>query len=126
MGSSALQPAKPEPESNTLSARASQAERRQRVRVAARLPLTVKFGGLYETKGEALNISTQGMLFLADRALEAGSKTELVFRLPRAMIGRDGVWLRCAAEVVRVGERAGEKKFGVAARLTSHDVFEVS
>ncbi|HLK32285.1 MAG TPA: PilZ domain-containing protein [Terriglobales bacterium] len=100
------------------------AERRGRVRVAAQLPLTVKYGDIYETRGEAINFSTGGMFFLLDKHLPLGSPVELVFALPPRMIGREGVWLRCPAEVVRVQLRLPEKKFAVAARIKSYRVFE--
>ncbi len=101
-------------------------ERRGRVRVAARLPLTVKYGGIYESATEAADISTRGMFFAFRQRLEIGTAIELVFRLPRRVIGVDGIWLRCPAEVVRVEEGLPEGKFGIAARINSYEVFRVS
>ncbi len=101
-------------------------ERRTRIRVLAQLPLTVKFGGVYESMAEAANISARGMLFLLPTRLEIGTAVELVFRLPRNVIGVEGVWLRCPAEVVRVDEGLPEGKFGIAARIKSYEVFRVS
>lgn len=99
-------------------------ERRDRIRVFTQLPLTVKFGGVYETMAEAVNISARGMFFMAQEPLAVGTAIELVFRLPRRVIGVEGVWLRCAAEVIRVEEREGT--FGIAARITGYEVFRVS
>ena len=99
-------------------------ERRDRIRVFTQLPLTVKFGGVYETMAEAVNISARGMFFMAQEPLAVGTAMELVFRLPRRVIGVEGVWLRCAAEVIRVEEREGT--FGIAARITGYEVFRVS
>ena len=99
-------------------------ERRERIRVFTQLPLTVKFGGVYETMAEAANISARVMFFMAQERLEVGTAIELVFRLPRRVIGVEGVWLRCAAEVIRVEERKG--KFGIAAQIKSYEVFRVS
>ena len=99
-------------------------ERRERIRVFTQLPLTVKFGGVYETMAEAVNISARGMFFMAQERLAVGTTIELVFRLPRRIIGAEGIWLRCSAEVIRVEEREG--KFGIAAQIKSYEVFRVS
>lgn len=101
-------------------------ERRARVRVLSQLPLSVKFGGIYETMAEAANISARGMFFVLQQRLEIGSVVELIFRLPRRVIGLDGIWLRCPAEVVRVQDGLPEGKLGIGARITSYEVFRVS
>ena len=101
-------------------------ERRARVRVLSQLPLSVKFGGIYETMAESANISARGMFFVLQQRLEVGSVVELIFRLPRRVIGVDGIWLRCTAEVVRVQDGRPEGKFGIGARFTSYEVFRVS
>jgi hypothetical protein len=97
-------------------------ERRERTRVFSRLPLTVRFGGIYESVAEGINISARGMFFLMQQPLQIGSAVELVFRLPRRVIGVDGVWLRCPAEVVRV-EGLLEGKFGIGAKINGYEVF---
>jgi hypothetical protein len=101
----------------------SGSERRVRVRVSSRLPLSVKFGGIYESPAEASNISARGMFFALPQRLEIGTAIELVFRLPRHVIGVDGIWLRCPAEVVRVQEGLPEGRFGIAAKITSYEIF---
>ena len=98
-------------------------ERRERTRVSSVLPLTVKFGGIYESAAEATNLSARGMFFALQKRLDAGTSIELVFRLPRHVIGVDGIWLRCAAEVVRVQEGLPEGKFGIAAKIIGYEVF---
>lgn len=101
-------------------------ERRSRIRVLTQLPLTVKFGGVYESMAEASDISARGMFFVMQGRLDAGTAIELVFRLPRRVIGVEGIWLRCPAEVMRVEDGLPEGKFGVAARIKSYEVFRVS
>ena len=98
-------------------------ERRERTRVSSKLPLTVKFGGIYESATEATNLSARGMFFALQQRLEVGTAIELVFRLPRHVIGVDGIWLRCPAEVVRVQEGLPEGKFGFAAKIKSYEIF---
>lgn len=94
--------------------------------MASRLPLTIKYGGIYESVTEAADISARGMFFAFRERLEIGAAIELVFRLPRRVIGVDGVWLRCPAEVVRVEEGLREGNFGIGARIKSHEVLRVS
>lgn len=98
-------------------------ERRQRTRVLSQLPLTVKFGGIYEIGAEAVNISARGMLFVLPQRLATGESIELVFRLPRRVIGVDGIWLRCPAEVMRVEEGPPEGKFRIGAKIKDYEVF---
>jgi c-di-GMP-binding flagellar brake protein YcgR len=104
---------------------ALEGERRGRIRVSAQLPITVKVGG-EEAKGELKDISTRGMFFHFDRRLQVGSWIELVFRLPRKVLGVDGVWLRCSAEVVRVQEGMPQEKFGIGARISTYEAFRVN
>jgi hypothetical protein len=85
--------------------------------------MTVKFGGIYESAAEATNISARGMFFVLQQRLDAATPIELVFRLPRRVIGVDGIWLRCPAEVVRVQEGLPEGKFGIAAKIIGYEVF---
>jgi hypothetical protein len=91
--------------------------------VLSQLPLTVKFGGIYEDAAEATNISARGMFFALPKRLDAGTPIELVFRLPRHVIGVDGIWLRCTAEVVRVQEGLPEGKFGIAVKIRGYEIF---
>jgi len=98
-------------------------ERRERTRVLSQVPLSVKFGGIYEVMTETTDISARGMFFAMERRLEIGTVVELVFRLPRRVIGVDGVWLRCPAEVVRVEENLQDGKFGIGAKITDYEVF---
>lgn len=114
-------PANPAEAANSLAL--SGPERRERVRVLSQLPMTVKFGGIYESAAEATNISARGMFFVLQQRLDAGTPIELVFRLPRRVIGVDGIWLRCPAEVVRVQEGLLEGKFGIAAKIIGYEVF---
>jgi PilZ domain len=114
-------PVHPAETANGLSL--SRQERRERTRVSSKLPLTVKFGSIYESAAEATNISARGMFFALQQRLDMGVAIELVFRLPRHVIGVDGIWLRCPAEVVRVQEGLAEGKFGIAAEIKSYEIF---
>jgi hypothetical protein len=101
-------------------------EHRSCIRVSSSLPVNVKFGGVYELLGQALDLSARGMLFQLERKLPLGSLIELVFRLPREVVGPGSIWLRCHARIVRVqsGNRPGT--FRLAAVILSYEVFRVS
>lgn len=98
-------------------------DRRERIRVPAQVPLSVKFGGIYEAVTETTDISARGMFFAMEQRLGIGTPIEVVFRLPRRVIGVDGIWLRCPAEVVRMEEGLPEGKFGIGAKIKSYEVF---
>ena len=112
-----------ETESRNRGLALSGPERRERTRVLSQVPLSVKFGGIYEVMTETTDISARGMFFTIEKRLEIGTLIEVVFRLPRRVIGVEGVWLRCPAEVVRVEENLPEGKFGIGARITDYEVF---
>ena len=97
-------------------------EHRRRTRARAHLPVSVKYGGIYEIYGNAVNISTRGMFVELPRKLDTGSVVEVVFRLPRQVIRADGVWLRGRAHVLRV-EPLAEGNFGVATAIQDYQVF---
>ena len=88
------------------------------------MPVTVRYGGIYEAVGQAVDLSARGMFFTVQDRIDPGSPVEIVFRLPRTVARNAGVWLRCKAKVVRLEMRA-EGKFGVAAHIVAHEIFRV-
>jgi hypothetical protein len=44
-------------------------EKRSGVRVSSKLPVTVKYGGIYEAFGQAINLSARGLFFELDGTL---------------------------------------------------------
>jgi hypothetical protein len=103
----------------------SEREGRRHIRVRSNMPVNVKYGGIYEVLGQAINLSARGMFFEVGQKLNPGTTIQLVFRLPRAVIRSEGIWLRCQAKVLRVEEEMPGGKFAVAARITSYDLFRV-
>jgi PilZ domain-containing protein len=101
-------------------------EKRSGVRVSSKLPVTVKYGGIYEAFGQAINLSARGLFFELDGTLAPGAVVQLVFRLPGEVVGGRAIWLRCQAEVVRVEEGSQHNRFRIAARLISYEAFRVS
>jgi len=47
-----------------------------------------------------------------------------VFRLPRQIVRRQGVWMRCKAQVLRADENFSDNKLGVAATLMEYEILE--
>lgn len=101
-------------------------EKRTYTRVPSSLPVNVKFEGFYELLGEALDLSARGMLFELDRKLAPGTPVELVFRLPREVVGPGAIWLRCRARIVRVQSGARADSFRLAAQISSYEIFRIS
>jgi len=97
-------------------------EHRRRTRARTNLPVSVKYAGMYEMHGNAVNIGTRGMLVELPRRLDTGTVVELVFRLPTQVIHADGVWLRGRAHVLRV-EPLAAGNFGVATAIQDYEVF---
>ena len=104
----------------------STCEKRSWSRVSSNLPVTVRFGGIYEAFGQAINLSARGLFFELDRSLAPGAVVQLVFRLPPDLVGRHAIWLRCQAQVVRVEDGSQNRRFRIAARLRSYEVFQTS
>jgi hypothetical protein len=101
-------------------------ERRARTRIPWQLPLNVKHGGIYEAAAQAANFSASGMFFTLAQRLKVGTQVDLVFCIPPKVLGVNGVWLRCPAEVVRVEEGLPDNRFGMAAKIKSYEVFRIS
>src|SRR5438094_4292432 len=57
-------------------------ELRSRVRAAAGVPVSVRYAGIYELPGLAINLSAQGMFFAVRKRIAPQTPVELVFRLP--------------------------------------------
>ena len=110
----------------TVRLKTRRRETRTYTRVPSSLPVNVKFGGVYELLGEALDLSARGMLFELDRKLTPGTPVELIFRLPRQVVGPGAIWLRCRARIVRVQSGAHPDSFRLAARISSYEIFRIS
>ena len=97
-------------------------EKRISTRANVRLPVSVKFDDVHQARGQTEDLSAHGIFLVVAQRLLYGCNFELVFRLPRKVIGPRRVWLRCQAEIVRVENRP-HGKFGVAAAFRSCEVF---
>jgi PilZ domain len=101
-------------------------ESRSHIRVLTDVLVNVKYRGIYEALGQAINLSARGIFFALDTDLAPGSEIEVVFRLPPTIVGRGAIWLRCRAKVVRVEKGWQPGRFRVAAQLKDYDVLRAS
>ena len=106
------------------SAWANQPERRLYTRTSCKLPVTLRFDGIYEEAGEAANISARGIFVVLPRKVKSGSTVELIFRLPQTIVRTPGIWLRCQAEVTRA-RSVQQNQFGVAAMILGYEVLRL-
>jgi hypothetical protein len=97
-------------------------EKRKHRRVQATIPVRVRYGGLFEASAEISNLSAHGIFLHTDKKIASGSQIELVFQLPEKIFRRDGVWMCCQAEVVRVEEGRRGQHVGVAAAMKQYEV----
>ncbi len=123
-------PAKTEPEKSAAipelpsDAPPTWRERRQFHRIMERMPVNIKFSDLSEAVGETANFCARGIYFYLQKRVAPGSQMELVFRLPRQIVRRPGVWMRCKAQVLRVDDPLTTGKIGLAATLMEYEILE--
>lgn len=79
-------------------------EQRRNRRFELQLPLEVVRAGVRQvtTSGQTLNISSCGVLFVADLPVEIGQPIEYVLTLPANEGGHSRVRLKCMGKVVRL------------------------
>ncbi len=99
-------------------------ERRQFHRIMERMPVSIKFSDLSEAVGETANFCARGIYFYLQKRVAPGSQMELVFRLPRQIVRRPGIWMRCKAQVLRVDDSLSAGKIGLAATLMEYEILE--
>jgi c-di-GMP-binding flagellar brake protein YcgR len=100
----------------------SDADRRSRKRISARLPVKVRTSSAQsELNAETRDLSTNGVFLYTQSRLEIGSSVELVLILPPELNPGAKAWVCCHARVVRV-EQGADNRFGVAAEIERMDV----
>ena len=99
-------------------------ERRQFHRIMEHIPVSIKFSDLSEAVGETANFCVRGIYFHVEKRLAPGAQMDLVFKLPREIVSRPGVWMRCKAQVLRVDENFSDGKTGIAATLMEYEILE--
>jgi PilZ domain len=103
------------------------AERRRQRRVPQRASAALKFvnGGVHQDSANIEDVSKHSVFFYTEAHLVEGSSIELVMPLPPEITGTDDqVVVRCKARIVRVQQRAGDGKMGIAAVFDDYEILE--
>ncbi len=98
-------------------------EKRAIRRFPLQLPVTVNTtsGGQVEAMAESRDVSSHGICFYCDRALERNSAIEFTVTLPTEVTMTEPISVRCSGTVVRVENNEGGSKFAVAAAINSYE-----
>jgi hypothetical protein len=95
-------------------------------RLRHEVPLLFRVKGTEEwSEGKTENISRSGVLFRSPLSLEAHTKLELKFEMPKELTGESSAEVVCQASVRRVTANPGSKKqpatFNVACAVAGYD-----
>jgi len=98
-------------------------EKRAIRRFPLQLPVTVtaNSGALVEAVAESRDVSSHGICFYCDAALERDSAIEFTVTLPTEVTMTEPISVRCNGTVVRVESNDGGGKFAVAAAIDSYE-----
>ncbi|MGC2210330.1 MAG: PilZ domain-containing protein [Candidatus Korobacteraceae bacterium] len=98
-------------------------EKRAMRRFMLQLPVTVtaKSGERLVATAESRDVSSHGICFYCDAALEPESKIEFTLTLPTEITMTEPLKVRCSGRVVRVENSSGSGKFAVAAAIDDYE-----
>jgi PilZ domain len=83
--------------------------------------VTAKSGERVDATAESRDVSSHGICFYCDAALEPESAIEFTLTLPAEITMTEPLQVRCSGTVVRVDGRSGEGKFAVAAVINNYE-----
>jgi PilZ domain len=91
-------------------------------RFALQLPVTItaKSGEKMRVTAESRDVSSHGICFFCDSAMEPESAIEFTLTLPSEVTMSEPLAVRCSGKVVRV-ERQPQNRFAVAAAITNYE-----
>ena len=97
-------------------------EKRSIRRFALQLPVTItgRAGESVQETAESRDVSSHGICFFCDSAMELYSPIEFTVTLPSEITMSEPLSVRCSGTVVRV-ERQQSRKFAVAAAITNYE-----
>ena len=98
-------------------------EKRAIRRFALQLPVKViaKSGELVEATAESRDVSSHGICFYCDTALEPASPIEFTVTLPSEITMTEPMIVHCMGTVIRVENRDSEGRFAVAAAIQHYE-----
>jgi len=76
-------------------------EQRKNQRFDLRLPFEILRGAKAKVSGETKNVSSTGVLFVAETPVGIGDSIEYMITFPKAPKARNPVKLRCVGKVIR-------------------------
>ena len=86
-----------------------------------RLPAIVRLEGVSEVHTETQNVSARGVFFYLNRAIEAGTKLEVILTFPPHVTLTDAVRVRFTARVIRVENPLPSARIGTAAMIEDYE-----
>ena len=86
-----------------------------------RLPAIVRLEGVTEVHTETQNVSARGVFFYLNRAIEAGTKLEVILTFPPHVTLTDAVRVRFTARVIRVENPLPSARIGTAAMIEDYE-----
>src|ERR1039457_6801296 len=98
-------------------------EKRAIRRFTLQLPVTVtaKSGERVEATAESRDVSSHGICFYCDAALDPEQAIEFTLTLPAEITMTEPLQVRCSGTVLRVDGRSGERKFAAAAVINNYE-----
>jgi hypothetical protein len=98
-------------------------EKRAIRRFTLQLPVTVtaKSGERVEATAESRDVSSHGICFYCDTALEPELSIDFTLTLPTEVTMTEPLQVRCSGRVVRVEKSGGSGKFAVAAAIDNYE-----
>ena len=98
-------------------------EKRTIRRFALQLPVTItgRAGESVQEMAESRDVSSHGICFFCDSAMELHSPIEFTVTLPSEITMSEPLSVRCSGTVVRVERQQQSRKFAVAAAITNYE-----
>lgn len=92
-------------------------------RFTLQLPVTVtaRHGEPVQAEAKSRDVSSHGICFYCDSAMEKGTPIEFTVMLPTEITMTEPINVRCNGTVVRVEQSDAEGKFAVAAAIDSYE-----
>jgi len=106
-------------------AEVTESEKRAIRRFALQLPVIVNAVSGSDKKLEAVaetrDVSSHGICFYCDTAMEPGSAIQFTVTLPAEVTMTEPLSVQCHGTVVRVEKKEGEDKFAIAAAIERYE-----
>jgi len=103
----------------------TESEKRAIRRFALQLPVTVnavsESGEVMQAVAETRDVSSHGVCFYCDAAMELGAAIQFTVTLPTEVTMTEPISVQCSGTVVRVEKKDGDSKFAIAAAIAGYE-----